>query len=223
METSLWSLKTSPTSSWTSVTYGKEYIYQAILAGTNFPIGKNTDNILNITVNLNIGIEGFWNGTIQIADTVTAELRSSTSPYNVIDEAKTVITTGTGYGTFEYISASSGSYYIVVKHRNSLETWSATPVAMSSGGNYNYSFTSSDSQAFGNNTTLKLGRYCNYSGDVNQDGTIDGSDFSQVDNEAAVSNTGYVDTDLDGNGIVDGSDFSIVDNNSFNSVSVITP
>lgn len=202
---------------------GKNTWYAVSNSGTAYPIGKNTDNISSITANLNVGIEGFWNGTTQIADTVTAELRSSTSPYNVIDAANTVLTTGTGYGTFEFLSASSGSYYIVVKHRNSLETWSSAPIVMSTGGNYNYSFTSAASQTLGDNTILKLGRYCNYSGDVNQDGMIDGSDFASVDNDAASSVTGYVDTDLDGNGIVDGSDKSIVDNNSYSLVSLTTP
>ncbi|MBK6506440.1 MAG: hypothetical protein IPG02_12430 [Ignavibacteria bacterium] len=190
---------------------------------TSYPIGRNTSNLSSISVNLNVGIEGFWNGASQVIDTVTVELRSSSSPYNVIDVAKTVFTPGIGYGSFEFLAAPAGSYYIVVKHRNSLETWSASPVSMASGGNYNYDFTSAASQSFGNNTILKLGRYCNYSGDVNQDGVIDGTDFLLVDNDILTGATGYLTTDLDGNNIVDGSDGLIVDNNSSSYIIVLTP
>lgn len=201
----------------------KNIWYAVSNSSPSYSIGRNTDNISTITVNLYIGIEGFWNGTTQVSDTVTAELRSSSSPFNTVDVSSTVVTSGTGYGTFVFTSAPAGSYYIVVKHRNSLETWNASPIIMSAGGNYNYSFTSSDSQTLGNNTILKSGRYCNYSGDVNQDGMIDGTDFAMVDNAAAVSLSGYVTEDLDGNNIVDGSDKLIVDNNSYNLVSVVTP
>ena len=172
---------------------------------------------------LNIGIEGFWNGTTQVTDTVTVELRSSVSPYNVADVAQTVLTPGIGYGTFQFNSAPSGTYYIVVIHRNSLETWSALPVSMQAGGNYNYDFTSDGSQSYGSNSTLKLGRFCIYSGDVNQDGLIDGTDLFLVDNDALAGVTGYVNTDLNGDGIVDGTDEMIADNNVFNYVMKMTP
>jgi hypothetical protein len=197
--------------------------YASASNGAVYPIGRKSESLTSISVNLNVGIEGFWNGTSQVTDTVTVELRSSSSPYGIVDAAKTVLTPGIGYGTFEFSAAPAGSYYIVVKHRNSLETWSAAPVSMTAGGNYNYDFTSSASQTYGNNTVLKLGRYCNYSGDVNQDGVIDGSDFSLVDNDALTGVTGYVATDLDGNNFVDGSDELIVDNNSANYIIVLTP
>ncbi|MBL0108694.1 MAG: hypothetical protein IPP52_15790 [Ignavibacteria bacterium] len=62
-----------------------------------------------------------------------------------------------------------------------------------------------------------------YSGDVNQDGIADATDVSAVDNDAAVSLSGYVKTDVTGDNFVDAADASIVDNNSFYSVSVIRP
>ena len=66
-------------------------------------------------------------------------------------------------------------------------------------------------------------RYAFYSGDINQDGSIDASDLSAVDNGASVSASGYVAADVNGDSFVDAADQSIVDNNAFNSVSVITP
>ncbi len=197
--------------------------YAVASNGSAYQVGRKTENLTSISVNLNIGIEGFWNGTTQVTDTVTVELRSSVSPYNVADVAQTVLTPGIGYGTFQFNSAPSGTYYIVVIHRNSLETWSALPVSMQAGGNYNYDFTSDGSQSYGSNSTLKLGRFCIYSGDVNQDGLIDGTDLFLVDNDALAGVTGYVNTDLNGDGIVDGTDEMIADNNVFNYVMKMTP
>ncbi|MBK7159720.1 MAG: hypothetical protein IPH77_14580 [Ignavibacteria bacterium] len=70
---------------------------------------------------------------------------------------------------------------------------------------------------------LKGTKYCIYSGDVNQDGIIDASDLSEVDNDAFNSLSGYVRTDVTGDDFVDAEDVSIVDNNAYNSVSVIRP
>ena len=188
-----------------------------------YQIGKKTETNTSVSVNLTLGIEGFWNGTTQVADTVTLELRNSTSPYAVVATAKRVLTPGIGYGNFEFSSLSSGSYYIVVKHRNALETWSASPVAMTPGGNYDYDFTTAASKAYGSNMILKLGRYCLYSGDVNQDGIIDGTDASLVDNDALNFVSGYVSRDVDGNNFVDAGDASIVDNNAFAIIGVVRP
>ena len=56
-------------------------------------------------------------------------------------------------GTFIFDAAPSGSYYLEITHRNSLETWSGLPQAAVTGGNYAYDFTTSASQAFGDNMT----------------------------------------------------------------------
>lgn len=189
----------------------------------NYPILKNTDNISSIGLNINVGIEGFWNGTTQVSDTVKVELRSSVTPFNTIDASKAVLTSGTGFGSFEFSSAPSGSYYIVVKHRNSLETWSASPVSMSAGGSYNYNFTTSASQAYGNNTVLTFGRYCNYSGDVNQDGAIDLDDVIITYNSAGAFEVGYKVTDVNGDNIVDLNDVLIAFNNASAFVAVMKP
>ncbi len=66
-------------------------------------------------------------------------------------------------------------------------------------------------------------RFAIYSGDINQDGTIDASDLSETDNDAFNSVSGYVRTDVTGDDFVDAGDVSIVDNNAYNSVSVVLP
>ena len=188
----------------------------------SFQVAKKTENISSISVNVTVNIEGLWNGKPHVTDTVTVELHNSTSPFAVVDAAKEVITVN-GYQTYEFNSAPAGSYYIVVKHRNGLETWSAAPVVMTAGGNYDYDFTTASSQAYGNNMVLKAGKYCIYSGDANQDGVIDISDLATIDNDGFAFASGYLSTDCNGDNVIDLSDLSIADNNANNGISVMKP
>lgn len=187
-----------------------------------YEVWKKTESLTSISLNVTMSIEGFWNGKPHVVDTVTVELHSASSPFGVVDVAREVITIN-GFQTYEFYSAPAGSYYIVLKHRNGLQTWSAAPVAMTAGGNISYDFTTAASQAYGNNMVLKTGRYCIYSGDSNQDEVIDGSDGSIIDNDASSFQSGYLSTDLDGNNIIDGTDGSIWDNNASNNIAVIKP
>ena len=109
-----------------------------------------------------------------------------------------------------------------MKHRNSIETWSGASVAFTL-NQLTYNFTNAASNAYGNNLKLKGSKYCIYSGDSNQDGSVDASDMSVVDNDLYNFATGYLSTDLDGDGNVDASDLSICDNNSYNFVSMVRP
>ena len=169
-------------------------------------------------------IEGLYNGgtNLMVADTVTVNIRNSVSPYTLVESAKIKLNTS-GAGILSYSTASNATpYYIQVLHRNGLETWSAGTVQFVSNA-LSYEFVSAAAQAYGSNTTLVGARYCAYSGDVNQDGTIDGTDLSSIDNDASNFVSGYVATDLDGNDFVDGSDAAIADNNAANFVGTIRP
>ena len=66
-------------------------------------------------------------------------------------------------------------------------------------------------------------RFALYSGDVNQDRTVDATDLSLIDNDAIGFLGGYLATDLTGDNFVDGTDFAIADNNAGNFVSAIRP
>ncbi|MBK8554168.1 MAG: hypothetical protein IPL53_25225 [Ignavibacteria bacterium] len=176
----------------------------------------------SIVFNLTIGIEGFWNGSSQAGDTVKCHLRNSVSPFNEAEVTAAYID-NSGNGTFTFTSAPSGSYYIEVTHRNSIETWSASPQSVVSGGNYNYNFTTAASQAYGNNMVSVSGRYCNYSGDVNQDDAVNLEDLLETYNASSNFATGYVSADVNGNNFVDLSDITIVYNNTKKFVSKVTP
>ncbi len=177
------------------------------------------------TLNITLAPEGLWNGTnLNTSDTVRIYLRSVSSPFNLIDSSKAVINSSTLSGAFLFSNAPAGTYYIVAKHRNSIETWSKPGGEIYTPGSaMNFDFTSAASQAYGSNLTLVGTKYCIYSGDINQDGVIDASDLSVADNDASTGESGYVITDVTGDDFVDAQDLSIVDNNSSVGIFAITP
>ncbi|MBV6477655.1 MAG: hypothetical protein HGGPFJEG_00396 [Ignavibacteria bacterium] len=179
-------------------------------------------NPLPLTLNITLGIEGFWNGVTQTPDTIKLYLRNNISPYSSMDSS-TVIINSSGNATGNFSNATGGNYYIQTKHRNALETWSSSALYFTNGSVTNYNFTLSQSQAFGNNQILKTSKWCLYSGDANNDGIIDAVDILLIDNDASNFLTGYKNTDINGDNIIDGLDISITDNNAAGFVSVIKP
>ncbi len=109
--------------------------------------------------------------------------------------------------------APSDYYYIVIKHRNSIETWSANPVKCTL--DTEYDFSKSDTQAYKDNQVqVEDGVWALYTGDITQNGKIDEEDFKLFDEDSFNGVNGvYVATDLNGDGFVDGNDFPILDNN----------
>ena len=170
--------------------------------------------------------EGFYNPVfhnINSCDTLKAYLRYSASPYIIADSACGIIDSLTFTGEFNFNNAVNGNYYIDLKHRNSIEVWSSAPVPYSVSAGFIYDFTVSSSNAYGNNLAFKSDIWCLYSCDVNQDGISDIEDISIVENDAANSVSGYINSDLTGDGIVDSSDMMYAENNTTNSVSSVIP
>jgi hypothetical protein len=120
-------------------------------------------------------------------------------------------------------SVAGNSFYIVLTHRNSLETWSANPIAFTA--NTSYSFVTSAAQAFGSNQTdvSGTGIFAIYNGDVNQDDVVDGLDFNDWETDNNNFAGGFVGTDFNGDGIVDGLDFLIWEPNNNNFVGAVLP
>lgn len=180
-----------------------------------------------ITLNLTVFLEGFYisANNLQVGDTLTVVLRNSAAPFAPADQCNAYVTPS-GTGVFFFGVAPDGNYYISVKHRNSVETWSTSVISLSRSASSGYDFSSSSAQAFGNNLVqvdaLPV-RFAVYQGDVNQDGTVDATDVSTIDNDASNFVGGYVVTDLTGDDFVDGTDFAIADNNAANFVSLIRP
>jgi hypothetical protein len=174
--------------------------------------------------------EGFYNSStnrLNAKDTVRVYLRSITSPFAVIDSAKGILDSVSLSVSALFSTAPTGIYYLQLKHRNCLETWSKSGgVSYTKGLALSYDFTTAANQAFGSNmkqVDAAPVRFAIYSGEINGDGTIDGSDLIAIDNDAGNFVVGYVKTDLDGNNFVDATDALIADNNAANFVSVIRP
>lgn len=171
--------------------------------------------------------EGFYNtvsNRLNMNDTVKIYLRNNISPYNIVDSAKGILDSVSFTAQVTFANALTGTYYLQLKHRNSLETWSRSGgEGYSRGDIFNYDFTAAQNRAFGNNMTLKGVKYVIYSGDVNQDGTIDLSDGTIIDNDASVFAVGYIVSDVNGDSITDITDAVIADNNAAAFVSKVTP
>ena len=156
-------------------------------------------------------------------DFISVELHNPNFPHELMFTYSGVLQTdGIFAGTFP--NATLGhEYYLVIKHRNSIETWSANPVLLSN--QFNYDFTTAATQAYGDNQVeVEPGVFAIYTGDMNQDGFVDSFDFPTLDTDIfnGVSSM-YVNTDLNGDGFVDSFDFPLFDVNSFNGVSMMTP
>lgn len=178
------------------------------------------------TLTLTALIQGFYNesNNLMVSDTATVFLRNVSSPYIIVDSAKAVLNSS-GTAAFSFMNVfNNAPYYIQFKHRNSIETWSRSPGQSFVSSLLNYNFTDSLSKAFGNNLITADNSPVNfaiYNGDTDQDGSIDATDLSNVENDASNSLTGYISTDLNGDDFVDAGDVSIVENNI--GVSAITP
>jgi hypothetical protein len=117
-----------------------------------------------------------------------------------------------------------GFYYIVVKHRNSIETWSGDSVDFRDPvPQTQYYFYTDAIAAYGANQRNMGSVYAIWSGDVNQDGVVDGSDLAQADNANSAILAGYFPEDVNGDGVVDGSDLALVDNNNAAIIQLMRP
>jgi hypothetical protein len=164
----------------------------------------NFKTVAYLQLNLKCYLEGSWNGTTQISDTIRIYLALGAVPFTLVD-SQTVMLGTNGTSNPMFTSATSGNYYIVVKHRNHLETWSALPQTFVAGTPLNYDFTTDSTKAFGMNMK-KIGTgWAFIVGDANQDGSIDASDV--VDNLIPeYGNIGYLSCDFNGDGSVDAAD-----------------
>lgn len=161
-------------------------------------------------------------------DTVFISAMNANSPYDKIDKQWGILhTDGVVSVNFGGAVTTENYYYIRAEHRNAIPVWSATPVLIST--NTTYIFSASQMQAFGNNMVdvgTVLGgpsEWALFSGDINQDGVVDGLDFLILDLSILDGAGGYDVSDLDGNGSVDGLDFLVLDRNIQGGNGIVIP
>jgi hypothetical protein len=172
--------------------------------------------------------EGFYdplNNRLNIKDTFTVYLANSVAPYSFADSDRVILDSISFLAKAYFPNASDGTnYYFVIKHRNSIETWSRSGGELLTLGTVlNYDFSNDSTKAYGNNLKKKEGKWCIFSGDVNHDYFLDGTDVSDCFNDASIGQSGYLVTDLTGDDFVDGTDVSVVFNNSILGIGTLYP
>lgn len=193
----------------------------------------NPGKILNLTLLLEglYGANGIMNPAMNasgvqwgadIADLITVEFHDQNNYGNIVFSVSNVNLYTNGTASIAFPAVYNESYFVTIRHRNSIETVSAEPILFNT-PNTDYNF-NLPVKAFGNNLKQTYdGWYVIYGGDVNQDGSVDTGDFTPVDNDQLNFATGYLLTDINGDGSVDTGDFSIIDNNQLNFVAAQLP
>ena len=191
-----------------------------------------------VYINLTTFVEGFYLGNSKmqslfnnpsvvtektVADILQVKLHRSQAPYDSIYSCNALVNTdGTARVLFP-ASAIGNAYYLVIKHRNSIETWSASPVNITALG-ATYNFSNAANKAFGDNlSNMGNGVFGIYSGDINQDGSIDFADYPSLDIASQNGVLGYDSNDLNGDASVDFNDYPLLDINSNNGVLALRP
>jgi len=176
------------------------------------------------TLNLKLFIEGYYLGSGQMqsalfncgissdptaTDTILIELHDSVAPFAIIASAQCILKTN-GNAVCSFSNSVIGhSYYIAIKQKSSIETWSANPVLMTA--TTNYDFSTAQTQAYeGNMVQASSNIWLFYSGDLNQDGNIDQIDFPPLDCGINQGLFGCYAMDLNGDGNVDLLDLAIL-------------
>lgn len=198
--------------------------------GILYAWGFQLNNQIETKLNLNIGaiMQGFYHpvSNLMIRDTMRIYIRERETPYTILDSSIAFLD-GSGLGLFSAkASLHNSGIHIQLKHRNSIETWTQENGIFVNRFTMNYNFFALQSRAFGDNQILVDNSpelFGIYSGDVNQDGTVDLSDLALIDNNAANFASGYLLTDLTGDDFTDLADYALADNNAANFVSAIHP
>ena len=140
----------------------------------NFTIGTNA------TLNLKAYMQGYYAGSglmtsvlanqgvgtnTNEVDAITVELYDGATGATLGASAQGVILTDGTVSLSLPATVVGNSYYIAVKHRNTVATWSASAVTM--GTTTSYDFTTAATQAYGSNMIeVETGVYVMYTGEI---------------------------------------------------------
>jgi hypothetical protein len=195
-----------------------------------------TYNSSGNNLNLTLFLEGLINNNVMnktqgvlgnqfpgtVADVLTIELHSATAPFSIVGPAYSVNLNTDGTASTIIPSSYNSSYYVVIKSRNHIETWTSNPISFATSP-INVNLGASHNSAYSNNLKLIGSKFCILAGDVNQDGTVNAIDVSQLSNKVALFNTGYITEDLNGDGAADALDLILLDNNAANFATIKKP
>jgi hypothetical protein len=237
----------SATGSYLWAANGQTYTNSGIYSfnGMNY-LGCDSLNILNLTIlpstvtfNASLFLQGYYipnedsmrtalynQGQLIVqgteVDTVQVNLHRDVPPYDLLFSETAILHTHGNLSCNFPATTSGNNYFISITHRNSVNTWSANPVLFSTLTTYDFS--ASSLQAYGENQVeVEPGVFALFTGDINQDGVVDGLDYNDWENDNNNFAGGYFSTDLNGDGIVDGLDFIYWEQNGNNFVGAVVP
>ena len=207
------------------------------LTSANYRLTQGFQQPYKMTLNLRAFLQGYYtNGGMMEnvlynqgitalpgtqCDTISIQLRQPLPPFAVVSETKQIIQTN-GLVTYTGSGTIGQSYYIIIKHRNTIETWSANPVTLTE--NTSYDFTTAPNKAFGNNMTeMEANKWALFSGDVNQDENTDLLDLSILETDINDFQFGYFATDINGDGNADLLDNPLLEANTNNFIFSVHP
>ncbi len=193
-------------------------------------------NYCAFNMTIKVFIEGFYlgnnmmNATVNsvnyptLCDTMIMELAQPNYPYDILYIDKSVIDIN-GNGIFHFTTTPDyDRYYLILRHRNAIETWSSSPVPVKDLLS-DYHFNTSINQAYGNNLAdLGDGNFALFSGDIidattstvgRQDGVVESSDYGEMENAVYFTYLGYMPQDISGDGVVESSDYVLEENNVY--------
>jgi len=147
------------------------------------------------------------------SDTLFLKLAGTVPPYSILYSDTAILDTN-GTALFSFPSAVNGnSYYLVLQHRNSLETWSAAPLTLTSPLT-SYDFRLNASSAFGSNLcNMGDGYFAIWSGDLDRNNSISITDINFFQSKLLQFLYGYYIGDLTGDNYTESADYSLLENN----------
>jgi hypothetical protein len=184
------------------------------------------------TLNIKALLEGYYRGSDSLAsllfdlgngisetesDSIQVFLWRNNGSQNFNYEFNAIIKTDGNIHLILPDSLRGFAFYIGLKHRNHLETWSSHLVEISYSTTYSFADDVANALSDGVNPGMKsigANQFALYAGDVNQDGTIDLFDMQQAENDASSFLFGYESSDVNGDGVSDLFDLQTIENNS---------
>ena len=220
---------------WYGTNYASSGVYTIVISnseGCDSTIYLNL-NVENCYVEFNVKafLQGYYIGNSQMrpaifnsgmsniataTDSIEVSLWESSNVSNPNFKARSIINNSGIMTAYFPLSTIGQSYYLSLKHRNSIQTWSKNPILINAENFYDFSTNSNKAYSDGfNEPLINLGNgiYAIYSGDVNQDGSVDIFDMQNVENNASQFAFGYYNSDCSGDGNTDVSDMNIIENN----------
>jgi hypothetical protein len=223
-----------------SATSGVFNLYTSANCTTSTVSGFTVTNCpTGMTINLTAYLQGYYlgGGTMEPVlanqaipgatgaetDTIDVEIYDATT-FLLAGSVKAVLMTD---GTCTAVlNGADGNYYVAIRQRNHVFTWSSVPVAFAAATPTSYDFSTDPAQAFSGDLSDKFseGIYSLFVGDINQDEFVDGNDYPQFDTDNSLGLCcDYYATDMNGDGFVDGNDYPQFDTNNSLGIGSVHP